>query len=469
MKFPFKFNFFILNFIPIIFFKYLDDRSFIVDDDELDNEITNINVPPKLPGYVKENNCYTINEVPEVGRTSKFNTSRSASRSSLGSESTRTSSNFLGDGKSDHSSSGLADMNKEKKMKRLDSHGESEGSASGSENVTKEGSKNVLLDALMRKFNINEETELATSAAAAVEDDSNIRDSSSKMSTLNKQLTKYTGEDQRKKQSELQRKINRNQIEKQHSINNQVLINKLNNLSEDAQKRAVGASSSFDDDPKEIKLVCSTGTQMTPQGSSVTKVTNFKQRTKQSSTVHQLPQNFECKYIGKTKCSGLWGIKNIREPVEKLVRQAKRFTKLSELPSVEALISEKGIYIVQKVKQNENENPTSSKNSKTIDGNQTLGKTYKSGLLPISNISYAVQDNVYGKIFSCIVVRDRDNKSISECYSFLSDRNETARRMALSITLAFKEYGKLLQLKETKINQTIKIQGTNEPEHDSFA
>jgi len=151
------------------------------------------------------------------------------------------------------------------------------------------------------------------------------------------------------------------------------------------------------------------------------------------------------------------------------VRQAKRFTKLSELPSVEALISEKGIYIVQKVKQNENENPTSSKNSKTIDGNQTLGKTYKSGLLPISNISYAVQDNVYGKIFSCIVVRDRDNKSISECYSFLSDRNETARRMALSITLAFKEYGKLLQLKETKINQTIKIQGNNEPEHDSFA
>ena len=73
------------------------------------------------------------------------------------------------------------------------------------ENVTKEGSKNVLLDALMRKFNINDETELATSAAAAVEDDSNIRDSSSKMSTLNKQLTKYTGEDQRKKQSELQR------------------------------------------------------------------------------------------------------------------------------------------------------------------------------------------------------------------------------------------------------------------------
>ena len=164
----------------------------------------------------------------------------------------------------------------------------------------------------------------------------------------------------------------------------------------------------------------------------------------------------------------MWGIKNIREPVEKLVLQAKRYKSLNELPSVEALISEKGIYIVQKVKHKSEPDNQHSKKSAN-DGTQTLEKSYKSGLLPISNISYAVQDNVYGKIFSCIVVRDRENKSISECYSFLSDRNETARRMALSITLAFKEYGKLLQLKESKINQTIKIQGTNNNEPDSFA
>jgi hypothetical protein len=462
------------NFFIFLHLKYLDDRSFIVDDDELDNEVTNINVSSKLPGYVKENNCYTINEVPEGGRTSKFNTSRSGSRSSLGSESTRTSSNFLGDGKSDHSSSGLADMNREKKMKRLNSHGESEGSASGSESAIKDGSKNVLLDALMRKFNINEETDLAMSSSSKTAGEAPLLDAddnnNSKMGTLNKQSTKYTGDDQRKKQSDLQRKINRNQMEKQQqqSINNQILMNKLNTLSaeHETQERVVGASSSFDDDPKEIKLVRSTGTQMTPNGSTVSKISNFKQRTK-SNSVHQLPQNFECKYIGKTKCSGLWGIKNIREPVEKLVRQAKRHTKLSELPSVEALISEKGIYIVQKIKPIESSKTSPS--AVAVDGNQTLGKTYKSGLLPISNISYAVQDNVYGKIFSCIVVRDRENVSISECYSFLSDRNETARRMALSITLAFKEYGKLLQLKETKINQTIKIQGNNEPEHDSFA
>ena len=126
------------------------------------------------------------------------------------------------------------------------------------------------------------------------------------------------------------------------------------NVSDDNQDRA-DATSSYDTDPKEIKFMRSTGTQM----SAVTQINNFKQRTKSSSSsavggstnIPSLPQNFECKYIGKTKCSGLWGIKNIREPVERLVRIAKRNTSLNDLPNVEALISEKGIYIVQKVNQ----------------------------------------------------------------------------------------------------------------------
>ena len=97
-------------------------------------------------------------------------------------------------------------------------------------------------------------------------------------------------------------------------------------------------------------------------------------------------------------------------------------------------------------------------------------KYYQSGLLPISNISYAVQDNYFGKVFSCIVVRERETKTVSECYSFLCKQNEMSRRMALSITLAFKEYGKLLQLKETQINRTIQIHGAvTEKNADSFA
>lgn len=115
--------------------------------------------------------------------------------------------------------------------------------------------------------------------------------------------------------------------------------------------------------------------------------------------------------------------------------------------------------------------PTTSRDEKAkqdgTNGEASL-KYYQSGLLPISNISYAVQDNLYGKVFSCIIVRDCDGITISECYSFLCKKNEIARRMALSITLAFKEYGKLLQLKETRINRKIEIHGAAGVKGDSF-
>jgi len=102
------------------------------------------------------------------------------------------------------------------------------------------------------------------------------------------------------------------------------------------------------------------------------------------------------------------------------------------------------------------------------DHSNVSAKYYQSGLLPISNISYAVQDNVFGKVFSCIIVRECAGTTISECYSFLCKQNEMARRMALSITLAFKEYGKLLQLKETRINRKIEIDGGTGEKGDSF-
>ncbi len=106
--------------------------------------------------------------------------------------------------------------------------------------------------------------------------------------------------------------------------------------------------------------------------------------------------------------------------------------------------------------------------SGSTDDTNNSTKYYQSGLLPISNISYAVQDNVYGKVFSCIIVRECEGTTISECYSFLCRQNEIARRMALSITLAFKEYGKLLQLKETRINRKIEIDRGPGEKGDSF-
>jgi hypothetical protein len=445
---------------------FLDDRSFIVDDDlytSPDNEVAKIN------GLARENSCYTINEIPE-GRLSKMNSSRASSRSSLGSGSTRTSSNLFEQTSSDHVSSGLADMNSKVNKKTSESGG------SGSD-INHDGSKNVLLDALLRKFNVN----MDLVDQANKDEETTLKDDQQKI--IQKQATKYTGEDHKRKQSELQKKINRNQLEKQFSTS---ASESTKNIAQDEFEN-IDATSSYDYCPREIKVIRSTGTQMSTSSGPTS---SFKQqsnknnnnisnssnhnRTKQfmSASSIKLPQNFECKYIGKAKCSGLWGIKNIREPVDRLVNNAKRHKSLNDLVDVEALISEKGIYIVHKSNLNEKNTKSSHSFLKSKIASVTTQKHYQSGLLPISNISYAAQDNIYSKVFSCIVVQERDSKTLNECYSFLCSRNDLAKKMALAITLAFKEYGKLLQLKEASIKQTIQLNDSifnKNSEPDSFA
>ena len=402
-----------------------------------DREVAQIQ---KLNEFMKENNCYTINEIPETGSNkSKLSSSRASSRNSVGSESIKTNSSEprSGSGLNEHKFRG----NEFSKQ-----NDESEESGSGStDNAIKNGSKNALLDALMQKFNVT------TSDFENSDENSNLgkrkeNDASSSNSSYSKQTSRYSGDDQNRKKSELERKINKINSEKN-------LLNKISNDTNDY----IDASSSYDDGPKPIKVVRSTGTQMTASIRSSMSINN-KKRLK-SIVVNTLPQVFECKYIGKTRCKGLWGLKNIREPVDRLIRNAKRNRSLNELPDVEALISEKGIYIVQK--QSKDDQPKATVNYKDL----------KSGLLPINNISYAVQDNIFGKVFSCIIVREKENKVISECYSFLCAKNEMARKMALSITLAFKEYAKLIQIKESKIQDKIKLLSNPSAlqESDSYA
>lgn len=377
--------------------------------------------------------------MPE-GRLSKMS-SRASSRSSVASDSTRGSSNVFGEQQpSSNDSQKKSDEIKDSSVEN------SEGSfgQNGTNNSTSNGSKNILLDALIRKFNVSMDVDTNS-------DNNSDIISQAKTVPLQKQPIKYVGDDKKKKQSELQRKINRNNFEKQSVLVN----NNLKSISTDMEDK-IDASSSFDDDPKQIKLVKSTSTQ-------ITRTLNKRNTNYQTvASVTKLPQNFECKYIGKTKCQGLWGLKHIREPVDFLVKKAKRLRSLEDLVDVEALVTEKGIYIVQKTK------PVLTK-EKNLDENKLSPKYYKSGLLPISNISYAVQDNLYGKVFSCIVVTENEGRTVSECYSFLCRKNEISRKMALSITLAFKEYGKLLQLKETRISRTIKMNDSaSEINGDSF-
>ena len=272
-----------------------------------------------MSGLAKENNCFTINEVPE-GRLSKMSSksSRASSRSSVCSNSTHDSSNIFAD-QSDHLSSGLADMTRQK-TKIFDSSNNSE--ESGSENKLEKGSKNALLDALIKKFNV------ATEFDNAMDSNSDNTSGARTGSLVKKQLPiRYHGEDHKRKQSELQRKINRNNHEKS-KVNNAAIA--------DSNEDKIEATSSFDDEPKQIKVVKSTSTQ-------ISRTLHKRNNYYKTLSVTRLPQSFECKYMGKTRCSGLWGLKHIREPVDHLVSESRKLRSLDELPDVEALISEKGI------------------------------------------------------------------------------------------------------------------------------
>ena len=172
---------------------------------------------------------------------------------------------------------------------------------------------------------------------------------------------------------------------------------------------------------------------------------------RETISIINLPQHFECKYLGKIQCNGLWGLKFIRQGVEKFVKRTRRLKSFDELSDFEALISDKGIFLVQKKRMDEN-----------LPTNTYHKIIYKSGLLPLSKISYAAQDPIYTKIFSCIMIREVNEETISECFSFLCGKSEIAKKMALSLSLAFKEYGKIID----KNNNMNKLKLTNESPED---
>ncbi len=242
--------------------------------------------------------------MPE-GRLSRLS-SKSSRASSVGSSgSTRASSNVL-----------FSDQQSSDNL--------STGQADSEDNIpAQNGSKNILLDALIKKFNVNMDLDTNDNGSEKANTNESVSETSgSRISNIKKVPIKYHGEEHsRKQQSELQRKINR--TKNYSSIADSIETN-------------VDATSSFDDDPKRIKIMKSSSTQ-------ITRTLNKRQgKSFKTVSVTRLPQNFECKYIGKTRCTGLWGLKHIRDPVDYLVNTSRQLRSLDGLPNVEALISEKG-------------------------------------------------------------------------------------------------------------------------------
>lgn len=147
--------------------------------------------------------------------------------------------------------------------------------------------------------------------------------------------------------------------------------------------------------------------------------------TKDSVTVDELPLTFQAKYMGMEPASGLWGIKHTRRPVDTMVRNARMLPTNSILPHVTITVSTKGFHIVF---------INSSSSDNTV-------------FYPIDQISYGVQDMVYTRVFSMIVVKDIKIQSAVpfECYAFVCGSRNTVRKLTYSLAAAFQEYSKTVK------------------------
>lgn len=131
----------------------------------------------------------------------------------------------------------------------------------------------------------------------------------------------------------------------------------------------------------------------------------------------ELPQTFTVKYLGHAESRGLWGIKNTRRPVDTLVAIAKQPGTV--LPLMKLMISKEGC---------------------------TLSSANITKYHPIDTISYGVQDLVYTRVFSMIIVRDltqfRADQNPFECHAFVCESRQMARKLTYCLATAFQEYSK---------------------------
>ncbi|KAH0547459.1 uncharacterized protein LOC123268414 [Cotesia glomerata] len=148
-----------------------------------------------------------------------------------------------------------------------------------------------------------------------------------------------------------------------------------------------------------------------------------------------LPQVFQVKYLGSEDARGLWGIKHTRKPVDNMVDLAKSLP-TGSLPLMKLIVSTEGVTLVPYARK--------------AEGTNIIRKIY-----PIETISYGVQDLVYTRVFSMIIVRDSGNfRKISpfECHGFVCESKYHARQMTYALATAFQIYSHAIKaLKDGKV------------------
>ncbi|KAG5892172.1 hypothetical protein JTB14_026410 [Gonioctena quinquepunctata] len=140
-------------------------------------------------------------------------------------------------------------------------------------------------------------------------------------------------------------------------------------------------------------------------------------------TVNDLPLTFTVKYLGNHPAKGLWGMKHTRKPVDFLVSQAKTLPANIILPVVKLKVTSEGLSYRDLTKRKSDAPPVEFK---------------------VDIISYGVQDLVYTRVFSMIVVtEDTLNNGIPfVCHSFVCESRDQARKITFALAAAFQDYGR---------------------------
>ncbi|XP_076391086.1 uncharacterized protein LOC100876908 isoform X2 [Megachile rotundata] len=144
-----------------------------------------------------------------------------------------------------------------------------------------------------------------------------------------------------------------------------------------------------------------------------------------------LPQVFQVKYLGSHDARGLWGIKHTRRPVDNMVAAAKALPTNTMLPLIKLVVSQEGVALLPLEKRKQEPN---------------FARMYS-----IETISYGVQDLVYTRVFSMIVVRETENfRRVSpfECHGFVCESKHHARQLTYALAAAFDVYSKTVRAQD---------------------
>lgn len=145
-------------------------------------------------------------------------------------------------------------------------------------------------------------------------------------------------------------------------------------------------------------------------------------------TLEDLPIKLTAKYLGYEPARGLWGMQYTRKPVDSMVQKAKDLPANLYLPIVEIEVSKNGLSFKE------------------------LGKNNDRITFGVDKISYGVQDVIYTRVFSMIVVTDKnlDEGFTFICHGFVCESKFDARSITFGLAAAFKEYAQTVKNKPTR-------------------